>query len=384
MKIPKSSAVAAMTLLTCLSAIDVGAGTRYTQTNLVSDLPGVATHVDVNLINPWGIASSASSPIWVAANGTGLSTLYNGAGTPQALVVTIPGSGTGAPGAPTGVAFNGTADFGGAHFIFATEGGTIDAWTSGTSAAVVVDNTATGAVYKGLAIGNNGSGNFLYATNFHAGTVDVFDATYAPATLAGNFIDPGIPAGYAPFGIQNIGGTLYVTYALQDIAKHDDVPGAGHGYVDKFDLNGNFIGRLVSNGPLNSPWGLALAPSDFGDLGNALLVGNFGDGTINGFNAASGAVAGTMLDPGGAQIVVQGLWGLLFGNGGNGGATNALYFTAGITGSGAIEDHGLFGDFTPVAEPSLPVPALNGWALAMLVLVLSAAYLVRRRTIGGH
>ena len=357
----------------CLVAMSLGAAlalsprqaSAYAQFNLVSDLAGVAAVTDPNLINPWGMSSSSNSPIWVSDNGTGLSTLYNGAGTPQSLVVTIP------DGAPTGQVNNpNTANFGGAHFIFASENGAIDSWSGGTT-AVTDKGISTLDVYKGLALGNSASGSTLYAANFRSGKIDTFNSSFTPVTLSGNFTDSSLPAGYAPFGIQNIGGKLYVTYALQDAAKHDDVAGAGHGFVDVFDTNGNLITRLVSNGVLNSPWGLALAPSNFGQFSGDLLVGNFGDGTINAFNPTTGAFLGTLDDPNGNPIVIEGLWGLLFGNGGNGGATDQLFFSAGIPlpGMSDIEDHGLFGDIT-VPEPS---------TLAMLASALVLLGLRRRR-----
>lgn len=223
-------------------------------------------------------------------------------------------------------------------------------------------------MYKGLALGNNGSGNFLYAANFFSGKIDVFDNTFAPAMLAGGFTDPNLPSGYAPFNIQNIGGKLYVTYAKQDAAKQDDVDGPGNGYVDTYDFNGQLIQRLVSNGPLNSPWGLALAPSTFGPLGGDLLVGNFGDGTINGFNPITGAFIGSLAGLQGQPIVIPGLWGLTFGNGGNGGDPNSLYLTAGIPGPGNLEDHGLFAQIQAVPEPA-------SWGAA----VLGLAFLLARR-----
>jgi uncharacterized protein (TIGR03118 family) len=328
--------------------------TSYIQHNLVSDLSGVATHTDPNLVNPWGIASSATSPFWVSDNHTGVSTLYNGSGTPRSLVVTIPPPAGGTPpSAPTGVVFNGTSDFQvagpgtAAHFIFATEDGTVAGWNSGTNAVREVDNSASGAVYKGLAIGNNGSGNFLYAANFNSAAIDVFNGTYSPTLLAGHFTDPNLPAGYAPFNIQNIGGTLFVTYALQNAAKHDDVAGAGHGFIDEFDLNGNLLKRFASNGVLNSPWGLALAPASFGSFANDLLVGNFGDGRINAFDPSTGTFLGSLTDASNNPIAIEGLWGLRFGNGGNGGDPGTLFFSAGIPGpGGVVEDHGLFGSIT--------------------------------------
>uniref|UniRef100_Q020P2 Ice-binding protein C-terminal domain-containing protein n=1 Tax=Solibacter usitatus (strain Ellin6076) TaxID=234267 RepID=Q020P2_SOLUE len=320
----------------------------YNQQNLVSDLPGVALHTDPNLLNPWGLTFSAASPIWVSDNGSGLSTLYTGAGIAQALVVTIPGTG-GEPGAPTGVVFNGGADFKGDRFIFATEGGTIAGWQSGTTAAI--EATTVDGVYKGLALGTVGGALELFAANFAAGTVDVFNNAYAPLTVSGGFLDPNLPAGYAPFNIVNFGNLLYVTYAQQDAGKHDDVAGAGHGFVDVYTTGGALVGRLISRGALDSPWGMALAPANFGPLGGDLLIGNFGDGTINAFNPTSGAFLGTLSDTNGNPIVNQGLWGLAFGNGSQGTSTGTLYFTAGIPGPDDIEDHGLFGSLTNAPEP---------------------------------
>jgi uncharacterized protein (TIGR03118 family) len=333
----------------------------YLQTNLVSDLPGMAAHTDSHLMNPWGIASSANSPFWVADNHTGVSTLHDSSGTPQSLVVTVPPALAGTVGSPDGIVFNGSSDFevsrgSPAHFIFATEDGTISGWASGTTAVIKADNSASGAVYKGLAVGNNGTANFLYATNFHANAVNVFDHNYAPVTLSvGNFSDPTIPMGYAPFNIQNIStgptvaGVLYVTYALQDAAGHDDVPGPGHGFINKFDLNGNLLGRFASQGTLNSPWGMALAPAGFGEFGGDLLVGNFGDGRINAFDPTTGAFLGQLTDGSGHPITIKGLWGLRFGNGSSGGDPNTLYFAAGIPGpAGMVEDHGLFGSISVV------------------------------------
>jgi len=325
----------------------------YLQTNLVSDLARMAADTDSHLVNPWGIASSANSPFWVADNHTGVSTLYDSSGTPQSLVVRVPPAPGGTVGSPDGIVFNGSTDFkiagSPAHFIFATEDGTISGWASGTTAVIKVDNSASGVVYKGLAIGNNGPGNFLYATDFHGNAVKVFNATYAPATLAGHFSDPTVPMGFAPFNIQNISGALYVTYALQNAARHDDVPGPGNGFINKFDLNGNLLGRFASHGTLNSPWGMALAPAGFGQFGGDLLVGNFGDGRINAFDPVTGAFLGQLNDGSGHPIAIRGLWGLRFGNGGSGGDPNTLYFAAGIPGPGGmVEDHGLFGSISVV------------------------------------
>jgi uncharacterized protein (TIGR03118 family) len=334
----------------------------YQQTNLVSDLPG-AEFQDTDLINPWGM-STGGGPIWVSDNGTDLATLYNAAGQKQGLVVSIPS------GAPDGQVFNPnpTTDFGGAHFIFASENGGIDAWTSGMAAVNKV-GVSTSAVYKGIAIGTSSQGSTLYAANFRAGTIDVFNSTFGQTTLAGSFTDPNLPAGYAPFNVQNIGGKLYVTYAVQDPAKHDDVAGAGNGIVDVFDTNGNLLQRLVSNGgALNSPWGLALAPSSFGQFSGDLLVGNFGDGTIDAFDPTTGAFLGSLTDASGNPIVIQGLWGLMFGGGtAASGATNELFFAAGIPepGMSVLEDHGLFGTLT-VPEPSTLALLASGAVLLSL------------------
>jgi uncharacterized protein (TIGR03118 family) len=360
-----------------LAAAEADAG--YVQRNLVSDLPGVAQFMDPDLVNPWGMASSSMSPIWVSDNGTGLATLYNGAGVKQGLVVTIlpaAGSPAGTVAAPTGQVFNPTSDFAAARFIFATEDGTISTFTGSTTTFRAVDNSFSGAIYKGLALAANASGNFLYAANFHSGNIDVFDKDFKPATLSGRFTDPSLPAGYAPFNIQEIGGKLYVTYAQQDAAKEDDEPGPGNGFLDVFDTNGVLERRLVSRGPLNSPWGLALAPANFGELSNDLLVGNFGDGRINAFDPTTGALLGPLDDPSGTPITIEGLWGLRFGNGGRGGAPNQLFFTAGIAGPapGEIEDHGLFGDLT-IAEPG---------SLAVLATgLVGLGWRTRRRRKGG-
>jgi len=336
----------------------------YQQHNLVSDGFVPAEHVDSHLVNPWGMASSATSPFWVSDNGTGVTTLYDGTGQPfvpqgqsQPLVVTIPPpAGSTEPSTPTGQVFNGTSDFTVASnrpslFIFATEDGTISGWNPfvpaflSTTAIRKVDNSASGAVYKGLAIGSTASGNFLYAANFHAGTIDVFDKDFQPASLAGSFSDPRIPAGFAPFNIQNLDGDLYVTYAKQDADKHDDVAGEGHGFVDVFDTDGNFIQRVATHGQLNSPWGLVFAPADFGRFSNDLLVGNFGDGRINAYRQEGDHFHfhGQLRGPDGKRITIDGLWALRFGNGSlNSGPTNILFFTAGPD----DEQHGLFGSLS--------------------------------------
>ncbi|MGH9582391.1 MAG: TIGR03118 family protein [Bryobacteraceae bacterium] len=335
----------------------------YVQTNLVSDLPGVAAHQDADLVNPWGIVAGPSTPFWINDNGIGLSTLYNGAGTKLGLIVTVPPpANSSGPSAPTGIVFNSGSSFGGAHFIFDTEDGTLSAWNSGSSAALKA-TSSMGSVYKGLTIGNNGSADLLYAANFGLGRVDVFDSNFHSATVSGGFQDQSLPAGYAPFDIQNIGGKLYVTYALQDAAKQGNVAGPGNGFVDVFDLNGNLVQRLMSQGALNSPWGLALAPSGFGEFSGDLLVGNFGDGMINAYDPSTGGFLGTIDTPEGMPVVIDGLWGLSFGNGAQGQALDALYFTAGVAGPDQIEDHGLFGSLS-TATPEPQSLALAGLGLA--------------------
>jgi uncharacterized protein (TIGR03118 family) len=328
--------------------------TTYLLHNLVSDLPGVADHTDPNLVNPWGIAYGPATPFWIADNRTGVSTVYDGNGVQTRTAVTIPAAVGGmSPGSPTGILFNATTDFvigpnQPTRYIFATEDGTIAGWNSGADALLTADLSALGAVYKGLALGSSGGKNYLYAANFGVGRVDVFDANFTPVALAGSFTDPNLPVPFAPFNVQNVGGKLYVTYALPDAAHHDDVSGLGNGFVNVFDTNGQFLKRFASAGPLNSPWAIAPAPASFGGFGGALLIGNFGDGRINAFNPATGAWLGAIEDAGGEPILIQGLWGLIFGNGAQGGDRHTLYFTAGIADGGSVEDHGLFGSIAPI------------------------------------
>lgn len=328
-------------------------GTLYAQHNLVSDGGVPAPHIDPNLKNGWGVAFNPNGFVWVADNGTGKATLYDGNGVPQSLVVTVPGPG-GTQGAPTGIVFSSSNDFmvtkgavsGPSRFIFATEDGTISGWAPNvdpTHAILAVDNSASNAVYKGLALAANGNGNFLYATDFHNGKVAVFDSTFHPATLPGNFSDPHLPAGFAPFGIQNLNGNLYVTYAKQNAERHDDVAGPGLGFVSVFNANGQLIRRIASRGPLNAPWGLALAPADFGIFSNALLVGNFGDGRISAFDVPTGNFLGQMQGADGKRLFIDGLWGIAFGNGILNQPTNVLFFAAGPNG----ESDGLYGRIDP-------------------------------------
>jgi uncharacterized protein (TIGR03118 family) len=352
----------------------------FAVTNLVSDGTVPARTIDPNLINPWGITSGPTSPFWVSDNNAGVSTLYNGAGGKVPLTVAIPPpAGQSGAGTPTGVVFNGGGGFnvtaggitGSSVFIFATEDGTIAGWSPSvnfTNAVLAVDNSAggTGAVYKGLAIGTTAAGSFLYAANFRGGDVEMYNSSFG---LVNTFTDPNVAPGYAPFNVQDLGGTLYVTFALQDAAKHDDVAGPGNGYVDAFSLDGTFERRIVSQGgAINSPWGLDIAPTSFGKLAGDLLVGNFGDGTISVYNPLTGVSEGKLLGTNGLPIVEGDLWGLINGNGGAGGNPNDVYFTAGI----ADEAHGLLGVLSAVPEP-------RTWALMIVGLGLMGATLRGRR-----
>ena len=337
-------------------------GGSYLQTNIVSDVKGTARVTDPKLINPWGIVSGPATPFWIADNNAGVSTLYTGtgasvAGAPASVAIPAPAGGAAdAAGAATGVVFNGSPGFivrqGGASgpslFLFSTEDGTITGWSPAANAAsaiIAVDNSAQGAVYKGLALATSGSQTRLYAANFRENSIDVFDGNFQPVVKAGGFTDAMIPAGFAPFNIANLNGKLYVTYARQNGEKHDDVAGAGNGYVDVYDLNGALISRLIARGALDSPWGLALAPAGFGKFGHDLLVGNFGDGKINAFDPVSGRSLGSLSDRHGKTLQIDELWGLAFGNGENTGDANTLFFTAGIGG----EKHGLFGSLQAMA-----------------------------------
>jgi uncharacterized protein (TIGR03118 family) len=372
----------------------VSASSAYSLTALVADAAGGSAGAsDKHLVNPWGVSIPPGNfAAWVANNGTQTSTLYDGNGKAQPasnpLVVTFAAGTGGAAFGPTGIVFNGsTADFtvsaGGnsaaASFIFAGEGGMIAGWASSVSAtqAITMYADTAGAVYKGLALAQNGGQAFLYATDFHNGKIDVFNASFlkqASSSSAFTFKDPGIPAGYAPFGIQAIangtGGAtqIYVTYAEQQSPDDDDnVNGAGLGYVDVYDTNGQLIKELVAKGALNAPWGIALAPSDFGSLSNDLLVGNFGDGKINGYDPSSGALAGTISAAGGTPIATPGLWGIAFGNDADNQPHNTLFFAAGTNGG----SDGLYGridsgatpptlDAAPVVTLAVPGGALSG------------------------
>jgi uncharacterized protein (TIGR03118 family) len=319
-------------------------GGNYVANALVSDTAATtALHHDTHLVNAWGLAFNPQGYSWIANAGTNSSTLYDGTGVAQPLVVTLN------QGSPAGIVFNGTSAFsiteagvsGAAPFIFATLQGQISAWSptvDGTHSFTIVDESASGDAYTGLAI-STGTTNRLFAADFAHGDVSVFDGSFAPVTTAGGFTDPTLPAGYAPFGIQQIGGKIYVAYAQPDPTTHEKV-GAGLGLVDVFDVDGNLLTHLIpAGGALNAPWGLAMAPANFGKFSNMLLVGNFGDGKINVYDPATGTMAGTLSNNDGSAIVVPGLWALQFGNGLNSQPTNTLFYTAGP----GSEQHGLYG-----------------------------------------
>jgi uncharacterized protein (TIGR03118 family) len=335
----------ACALILAAAAVLVGsasaAESTYTVTNLVSDQAGVALHQDSDLVNAWGLTSLPTSPWWVADNGTDVSTLYRADGSKVNLTVQVPNAPTGA------VANTNPSSFAGGRFLFSTEEGKILYWNpavSPTQAQVAVDNSGVGAIYKGLAI--SFAPDLLYATDFHNARVDVFDSNFHPVNIPGAFVDPGIPSGYAPFGIQNIGGTIFVTYAKQDAAGEDDVAGQGHGFVDRFSTTGTFLGRVATHGQLNSPWGLAMAPATFGRFSGDLLVGNFGDGEISAFEPqldGTYELVGQLRTSDHKVLTIDGLWALQFGKGApNNGPTDTLFFTAGPD----DESHGLFGTIT--------------------------------------
>jgi uncharacterized protein (TIGR03118 family) len=326
---------------------------HYKETDLVSDLPGTAAATDPNLVNPWGLISSPTGPWWISDNGTGLSTVYTGTGAVQSLVVTVPNApGSTDPSAPTGIVVNGSAtDFlvaagQPAHFIFATENGTISGWNSGTDAVIKVNKSGS-AVFKGLTLAQNHGANFLYAADFQAGTVDVFDNAFNPVALsAGAFKDPKLPAGYAPFNVQTVGDSIYVAFAQKEAGSIDEVHGPGKGFVDVFSPSGVLKKRLRWGAWFNAPWGIALAPADFGRFGNMILVGQFGSGKIAAFDPDNGEFRGLLRATHGRALIIEGLWALRFGNGASAGPASTLFFTAGID----DEAHGLFGTITPLDD----------------------------------
>jgi len=360
-----------------LSAISaVGQANSYKQTNLVSDMAGAAAHTDPKLVNPWGISFFPGQPFWISDNNSGYSTVYDANGVTQLAPVLIPGHN--APATPTGTVINTTGQFkvGGSpsQFLFAAEDGTISGWNGTGNAILAVDHSGAGAVYKGMAILSPACcAPYLVVANFRSGAIEPYTGSFDPLAPPGSFTDPELPAGYAPFNIQPIGSQVFVTYAIQDSAKHDPVNAAGNGIVDIFDLEGNFVERYAQNGSLNSPWGVVQASANFGAFSNDILVGNFGDGTINAFDPQNGDFLGQVKDQTGATLVNASLWALVFGAGGTG-DTDTLYFTAGL----ANEGHGLFGaiaaavvptvDYSLTAAPQSATVAAGGSAIFTLTI----------------
>jgi len=345
--------VTAVVVAVNLFGAETATAQTYVQTNLVSDIPGLAqTTTDPLQVNPWGIARSAGSPWWIADNGTGVSTIYTGAGVPvpnppgTQFVVHIPTAPGGSPPAsPTGIVSSTGTAFGSARFLFATEDGTISAWNPAIdqfNAFLQVDHSST-AIYKGLTIASISDAKYLYAADFHSGVVEVFDSNFAPVTFSSTqFKDPQLPVGYGPFNVQAVGPSVVVTFAKQDKDAEDEVEGNGLGFVDVFTPAGVLLMRLEHGSWLNAPWGVALAPGNFGELSNRLLIGNFGSGLISAFNPATGDFVSFLKQSPGAAMKINGLWGIGFGNGGAAGPTNTLFFAAGH----ANEHHGIFGTIT--------------------------------------
>jgi uncharacterized protein (TIGR03118 family) len=334
----------------------------FSTTNLVSDGAVPAAHVDPNLLNPWGVAFAPGAEFWISDNNSGKSTLYDGTGTALSLVVNVPDPG--AAGTPTGQVFNGTNGFnvtengvtGPAEFIYDTEGGTISGWSptvDQTNAIIAVNNSQT-SVYKGLAIATTSTGaTQLFAANFRTRAIDVFDSNFSPVAEAkGAFSDTTIPKTYAPFNVQNINGNLFVTYAKQDAAKHDDVGGAGHGFVDEFNTSGKLLRRLQRGAFLDSPWGVAVAPASFGSYAGDILVGNFKSGFVDVFNTRSGRFVGNLVDTSKKKIHIDHLWALTPGSGGSTESANTIFFTAGIN----DEADGLFGSIQLAGVAKAPPP----------------------------
>jgi uncharacterized protein (TIGR03118 family) len=335
-----------VTVAALVVAVAVPAGAAaggYTQEKLVSDQPGVAQLTDPQLVNAWGMSRGPNTPVWVSDNGADVTTLYNGAvpGNPESpvakvLTVSIPG------GAPTGQVFNNTSAFllpgttTAARFIFIGEHGDLSAWAGGPAATFI--SHTDGAVYKGLALAHSPSGPMLLAANFHDNRIDVFDGTFAPVPATGMFSDPGLPTGYAPFNVAEIGGQVFVTYAKQDADAEDDVAGPAHGFVDVYTTSGAFVKRFASHGVLNSPWGMTIAPASFGQFSGDLLIGNFGDGRIHAFDPNTGEVLGTLRGTSGKPLAIDGLWALMVGDAVAGGP-NSIWFSAGPD----HEAHGLLG-----------------------------------------
>ena len=357
--------------------------TAYQQTNLVSDTSGNAAHTDPLLINPWGIAFVPGQELWIAANNSGFSQQYDASGNAAApaSVKVPPPAGSTAAATPTGVVVNTTGLFGSAVFLFATEDGTISTWApaNNVNAVLALDHSTAGAVYKGLALLQpTNTAAFLAVANFNSGLVETYTSGFALLAPPGSFTDPNLPAGYAPFNIQPIGNEVFVTYALQDSAKHDPVHGAGNGIVSVFNADGTFVKRYASNGMLNAPWGVVQASANFGQFSNDILIGNFGDGTINAFDPTTGDWLGQLKDVNGAPIVNGSLWALVFGAGGTG-DPNTLYFTAGLSN----EQHGLFGAITMASTAGADFALSGSPTSATVTAGQAASFTIKTTPMGG-
>jgi uncharacterized protein (TIGR03118 family) len=345
--------MAALALTFTLIAASCALAQHYTITDLTANnatTAPAAANFDSNLVNPWGMSRSSGSPWWISDNGTGLSTLYDTTGAPKSLVVTIPAPNGQPGGTPSGTIYNYTGQFDvaaglSAIFLFVTEDGTISGWNPGanaTSAILKVNHTGS-AIYKGIALATTPQGPRIYVTNFQSGAVEVYDGNFQHVSVKNGFLDANLPPNYAPFGIQNVGGNIVVTFAHRRPGSTDEDHGPGRGFVDVFDTSGKLLLRLQHGPFLNAPWGIALAPGDFGPFSHRLLIGNFGDGWIHAFNALSGKLEGALLDPTGYPIAIDGLWGLSFGGENtNSGLATELYFTAGPNDEG----DGIFGKIT--------------------------------------
>jgi uncharacterized protein (TIGR03118 family) len=351
---------AALAFAATMATTAYAAKNSYDVNIIVSDGYVASTRVDPHLVNGWGVAFNPNGFVWVADNGTGLSTLYDGLGNPQSLVVSIPPAEGSGAGKPTGIVFSGSGDFvvasaaksGPSRFLFATEDGLIAGWAPTVDATHAIrayppaGAPPSDAVYKGLALASTGGANFLYATDFVGGKIDVFDATFMPVTMPGGFTDPKLPKNFAPFNVQAVGDHLIVTYAKREDGETDETAGPGLGVVDEFDATGHLLRRIAQHGKLNAPWGIAIAPSTFGKFAGDILIGNFGDGAINAYDVRSGNFRGQLKGADHRVLHLEGIWGMAFGNDRNNQPKGTLFFAAGPD----DENHGMYGAITPSPE----------------------------------